>query len=191
MVTHKITKEQRVIGFAGSAGAGKDTAATTLIASHPYRFRRAAFADKLKEATATLFGIDRRSLESADVKAGYIDRSLFGELTYRSFLQLFGTDGVRNHIDKDFWVKLLFHNIEKKGDNKCYLITDVRFPNEYEAIVSRGGTVYRVIRPALEEDAQVAAHSSERSLSGYELPILLNEGTKDDFCSNVHMLLEK
>ena len=143
----KINKDTPIIGFAGGAGSGKDTAASFLIEQDPERFVRVAFADKLKEATAVLFGIDKKILDTEEGKSTLIDKEWFDDMTYRWFLQLLGTEGVRNNVDKNFWVKLLMRHITNlKTKTKTFIVTDVRFPNEKEAIECRGGIVYNIIR---------------------------------------------
>ena len=86
------------------------------------------------------------------------------KLTPRKLLQLLGTDCGRNIINPNIWVNALFadykaYNIVKEPidgfrkdftvlDSKYpnWIITDVRFPNEAQAIKDRGGIVIRVDR---------------------------------------------
>ena len=87
------------------------------------------------------------------------------KLTPRKLLQLLGTECGRNIIHPQIWVNALFADYksvgEKCGFTSCstrdikegfkdkpkWLVTDVRFPNECEAIKKRGGIVIRVNRP--------------------------------------------
>ena len=98
----KINKDMFIVGFAGAAGSGKDTAFSFLVDGYPNRFVRVAFADKLKDMAAELFGIDRGTLDTLEGKASVINKKWFGDLTNREFLQRMGTDCVRENIDKDF-----------------------------------------------------------------------------------------
>lgn len=82
-------------------------------------------------------------------------------LTPRKLLQLLGTEGGREIIHPNIWVNALFADYNAKGfdykgsENKeikgdwiypNWIITDVRFPNEAQAIKDRGGIVIRVNR---------------------------------------------
>lgn len=79
------------------------------------------------------------------------------KITYREWLQQFGTDLVRAN-DPDFWIKCLFSKPAKH-----LIIPGVRFENECEAIKSRGGVLIRIDRPGLPQDT----HSSENQLNNY------------------------
>jgi hypothetical protein len=83
-------------------------------------------------------------------------------LTPRTLMQLLGTEAGRNIIHPNIWVNALF--ADYIGDNVFtvtendgmsgtqelvypnWIITDVRFPNEAQAIKDRGGVVIRVNR---------------------------------------------
>ena len=81
------------------------------------------------------------------------------KLTPRKLLQLLGTEAGRQIIHPNIWVNALFADYKGKylgatDDMKnpvemCFpnwIITDVRFPNEVQAIKDRGGIVIRVNR---------------------------------------------
>lgn len=64
--------------------------------------------------------------------------------TYRWFMQHFGTNAVRNNIHPDAWVISTFNGFIPHSDN--WILSDVRFPNELQAIVNRGGLKIKVVR---------------------------------------------
>lgn len=85
------------------------------------------------------------------------------KLAYREFLQLLGTNAIRDIIHPNTWVNALFvdYNEGMRGDtigellddqNKeiaslpNWIITDTRFPNEAQAVKERGGIMVKVIR---------------------------------------------
>jgi hypothetical protein len=76
-------------------------------------------------------------------------------ITVRQALQYIGTDIFRDHFDEDVWIKALFSEYSKSND---WLITDVRFPNEVEAIQIRGGYLIKLSRNNDSEDT----HESEQ-----------------------------
>lgn len=83
-------------------------------------------------------------------------------LTPRKLLQLLGTDCGREIIHPKIWVNALFADYteayrglpsEYESGMKSFpnwIITDVRFPNEAQAVKDRGGVVIRVNRNASE-----------------------------------------
>ena len=64
--------------------------------------------------------------------------------TLREVLQIVGTELLREGFNKNIHVASTMANIKDK-DN--VIITDMRFPNEMEAVKKRGGITIRVNRP--------------------------------------------
>lgn len=90
-------------------------------------------------------------------------------MTYRSLLQILGTEAIRNNVHPNTWVNALFSGYH--GQN--WLITDVRFPNEADAIKAYGGIVVRVNRPGILQ----SNHPSETMLDDYQFDeIVINDG---------------
>jgi len=87
----------------------------------------------------------------------YPDKTLI-KLTPRKLLQFLGTDCGRDIIHPNIWVNALFADYKlskplgleghdwSKGNLPKWIITDVRFPNEAQAVKDRGGIVIRVNR---------------------------------------------
>lgn len=63
-------------------------------------------------------------------------------------MQIFGTDVVRNRIQEDFWVRALERRIQ---DLPRVVVSDVRFPDEADLILSRGGAMIRVEREGVDK----------------------------------------
>lgn len=106
-------------------------------------------------------------------------------LSPRKLLQLLGTECGRQIIHPNIWVNALFADFEdNKSDwlseiNSKWIITDVRFPNEAQAIKDRGGIVIRVNRdiiPTLEDCKQNLVEVKRTFLDG-------TVKTKEDFDS--------
>lgn len=152
-----------IIGFVGFIGSGKDTAADYLVNFHG--FRRDSFANTLKDAIASIFGWDRTLLEGRTAEARewreqvdewWAQRLGLPNLTPRWILQYWGTEVCRNHFHDDIWIASLENKMRKTKDN--IVISDVRFPNEIQAIHNSGGIVVRVRRGADPEWFEHAAN---------------------------------
>jgi hypothetical protein len=139
-----------IIGFIGFIGSGKDTAADYLVNFHG--FRRDSFASTLKDAVACVFGWDRTLLEGRTKESrewreqqdDWWSERLGKPITPRWILQHWGTEVCRNGFHNDIWIASLENKIRKTNDD--VVITDVRFPNEIEAIKKSGGKVFRIKR---------------------------------------------
>lgn len=132
-----------VIGLVGLKQHGKDTAADILVSE--YGFKKGAFAELLKSICMEHFRLSREQVYG-DKKEVPDHRWLDANgnpRTPRFILQHLGTQGFRT-VDPDFWVKAFF--AKYKSDEK-YVMCDVRFPNELEAVVSRGGKIWIVDMP--------------------------------------------
>jgi len=97
----------------------------------------------------------------------------------RRFLQLLGTDCVRECIDLNFWVRKWFRRFEcELGQNraigKIILVDDVRFDNEAYMVKALGGQVIEIITPKrLSSDTHSSENGIDRHLidSSFELEI--------------------
>ena len=114
------------------------------------------FADILKETVQALFGIGE--WETGTQEGKKVTISWIGK-TVRELLQEVG-QGLRDAVDPNLWIKALFANTE---DWSNYIIADVRYPNELEAIKERDGVLIRIDRNGVG----AGNHSSETALDDY------------------------
>lgn len=155
-----------IIGLCGYAQTGKDTSGIHLIDS--YKFKRFAFADPLKEA-ATVLGWSGKKDEEG-----------------RRFLQLLGTEAIKNVFGEDFWARLIFKRINE-SDEKNVVITDIRFNIEADIVREHGGIVWRVHRPGF---GPANNHRSELEVDEI-VPdaVLNNDSTIEDLYKKIDDLL--
>ena len=188
-----------IIGISGKAGSGKDTAAKMLevlyanpdisyedFANKRYKnftdIQIVHFADSLKETTQVLFRIGEWETNTQEGKKTTIN--WIGK-TVRELLQGIG-QGLRDAIDPNLWVKILFANTEGWTN---YIIADVRYPNEIKAIKERNGVLIRIDR----KGAGAGNHSSETALDDYkEWDLVIdNNSTKEDLFNTLKKIVQK
>jgi hypothetical protein len=169
------------------------------------------FADPLKEIVCILTGCSRDQLEDRKFKDSYLPKEWDSKdiysvtkFTYRGFLQYLGTDLFRDQIHENAWVNSLMNGYKPNSNflnfSDClfdqhellslthypnWIITDVRFPNEAEAITDRGGVVIKILR-----DCAKSSHKSETSLKDYSFYRTIdNYGSIDDLIYSVDFIL--
>ena len=138
-------------------------------------------------------------------------------LTPRLLLQIIGTECIRDKVHPNAWVNALFadykyeiHRSEVPTraagfiDQHVYpnwIITDMRFPNEMEAVKNRGGITIRVNRPYTTvvggngipaTFSQNQFHPSETALDNAEFDYTIeNNSSIEDLIHTVSLILKK
>jgi hypothetical protein len=161
-----------LVGLTGLKGSGKDTVADYLVKHHGYE--KVSFAALLKESVASLFDIQREYIEewkndphvSVAIRITELDQTpplsiTAIEMSFREFLQRYGTEAHREVFGQDFWVEQAFMSFPfTVRDNLVF--PDVRFDNEAIAIIVRDGLVFSVERPGSDLEDQ---HASEQGIN--------------------------
>lgn len=138
-----------IIGVYGGIGEGKDLFASLLMKHSSVKFENKKFAFKLKQIVALLTGVDVHNFEDDDFK----NKTIPGKwkhprtsepITYRFLLQYIGTELFRDGLDINVWVNSLFADYNATESN--FIITDMRFLNEAQAIKDNGGITIKVSR---------------------------------------------
>ncbi len=143
-----------------------------------------------------------------------------GRMTVRELLQKLGTEAMRDNLHENVWVNALFADyiprlqFEKsfhgmKGavpvEEPNWIITDMRFPNEMDAVKQREGITIRVVRPKAESLVDKMRPYSD--LVHYGIPMhkehpsetvlddsyfdyeIINDGTIEDLIEKVREIL--
>lgn len=187
-----------IIGITGKAQSGKDTACriVQLINTVDYdcacsegegekyildnvdnilpitcMWEKHAFADKLKECASIILGVPRFMFESGEFKESFTSLPLSNKegepMTNREFLQYFGTE-VGRSIDKDLWIKALMYSYGRDKESH-WIVPDVRFPNEADAIRNAGGVLWKIER----EGSGAGNHISEKLIDSIGVDIVI------------------
>ena len=171
-----------VIALSGYARSGKDTAAELLCLN--YEFNRLSFADPMRDAMYKLNPLVDGTTRLADLVDDYGWDVAKSKDEARRLLQVFGTEVGREMFGQNFWIDQVFKQVEGPGR---FVVADVRFPNEADAIKARGGTVIRINRHNL---SAVNGHKSEHAMDNYMFNhVIYNDGTLDDLANNVFELM--
>jgi hypothetical protein len=174
-----------ILGLCGAAGSGKSSVALRLHAEHGYASW--AFADPLYAAVAAITGLEIAELQNRERKERVLP---WLGTTPRRLLQTLGTEWGRGIISDTIWIDSTFRRIDASGWDR-HVISDVRFTNEAEAVIARGGHVLRVERPdSACLDAQAAAHASEAGIpDSLVLATIQNSGSLADLDAAVDSLI--
>jgi hypothetical protein len=177
-----------LLGIGGVALSGKDATAAVL---EQEGWQRTYMSRALEQAMLALDPFiveDRRfARRYSEIHAarGYDESKKVPEV--RRFLQALGTAVGRDMLDRNYWVDAAFRQIDTwmtAGDD--VVLTGVRYPNELDARLRRGGTSVWVDRglPPLN------SHSSENTLTADDFDLVLpNLGTLDDLSRTVGRML--
>ncbi len=130
------------------------------------------YAGKLKQIASLLTGIPVMDFEQQEVKESYLNDAWdHGDerMLVREFLQKLGTESIRDVIHPNAWVTALMCDYRPKKLSEYYpskwIVTDVRFPNEAQAIKDKGGLLIRVDRPGVRP---INLHPSETALNNWK-----------------------
>ena len=136
-------------------------------------------------------------------------------MSVRELLQKLGTEAMRDGLHTNVWVNALFADytkriiyyplteeqieynnkqtgpvpsVNEKLDYPNWIITDMRFENELEAVVNKGGITIKVVRPG----TVVGNHPSEVALDGFIMHYeIINDGTMEELVEKVREILIK
>lgn len=130
----------------GNIGSGKDTVAEGL--NHELGYVRLSLALALKEAVHMMFPWVPRchffGTQAEKSQLLFVNHEGV-EWTGRKLLEVIG-DKLRS-ILSDIWIRAVMEHIDRHPSLATrWVISDVRYPNEFEAIRERDGVVWEVVR---------------------------------------------
>ena len=217
-----------IISITGKIGSGKDTVAQIIQECTPYhKWEIQKWAGKLKTIAEIISGIPKEKFEDQDFKYTNLpkcwDRQVQSgrykttqSMTVRDLLQLLGTEAMRNGLHTNVWVNALFADYNATGynytgcENKViqgeweypnWIITDMRFPNEMEAVEEREGITIKVVRGCSEcggigyhklscSKQYEKQHPSETAIDDAKFDYeIINDGSIEDLIEKVRQIL--
>lgn len=141
---------KQIIAICGDKFHGKDSLARTF--TERYGFQRLAFADPLKECAAVAFGRPTEEFHSVALKEQPVPG--YPDWTYRRVLEYLGTEVFRNNFP-GIWKNTLLNKITMSKHER-FVITDVRFVDEGDALRTIGARLVRVVNPNKEGTPEIA-----------------------------------
>ena len=117
---------------------------------------------------------------------GIMKNKITKKSTIRDVMQVLGTDLLRQGFNNNIHVAATLGSIK---ENEKVIITDMRFPNELEAIKKHNGITIRINRGLVERTGkmiQEPEHISETALDNAEFDYVIeNDCTIDDLIEKV------
>lgn len=179
-----------IIGICGKIGCGKTTVSNFLVEN--YNFSEYSFAQPLKEI-AKIFGFTDKQVYGTQTDKLEI-HPVWG-VSAREFLQKVGTDLFRDRlktvlpemkVDSSIWIDL-FKIKYGEDKSKNYVVSDVRFLDEYKAIKNLGGFVIKIVR-----DEGTSTHASETEMDSIpaDYIIINREITLQQLYENIIRILK-
>lgn len=154
-----------IIALSGFARAGKDEAAKALV--EEFGFKQVAFADKLREMLYQLnpLASDQNgwvTVQDVIDKYGWdgYKETMYGT-EIRRLLQRLGTEAGRQTLWDSIWIDAA---LTGHPEDARLVVSDARFYNEFDAVRSRGGEVWRIERPGV---GPANTHASEIEAINY------------------------
>jgi deoxynucleotide monophosphate kinase-like protein len=188
-----------ILGINGPIGSGKNEVAKIL--EKNWGYTPMGFADKLKESSAALFGIepelwnflknDDSAKISLEYKASKEGSTFLREISIsaREFLKRYGTESHRDVFGYNFWVDALLDRENSHMFSGNVAIYDARFDNELQRIREVGGKNIQVIRHGHDFDP---SHPSETAPNPDLIDFtIVNSGTLKSLEYKVNYLVTK
>lgn len=179
------------IAFTGRKRTGKDTAANALV---KVGYTKLAFAKPMTDFMAQI-------LLCRGVPHSEIARMIDGDLkevsspalngkTPRYFLQSLGTSWGRGEMSPTFWVDTLLDNVKHTFQfpkQELITISDLRMPNEAEALRAEGFIIVKIVRNGVSADKHATETGPDQILA--DLTILNSARSAKEFEEQVRYVI--
>lgn len=161
----------KVIGIAGPARSGKDTAANYISNIIP-EYKITSFADPIKHMLMVGLGMSEEQMYGGDIRE--VEDERYGK-SPRQLMQTLGTEWGRDMIHPLVWVNAI--ESKMNDTNSDIIIPDVRFESEADFVRNYGVLIHITGRNPLK-----SKHKSEKGIYiSSEDIVLQNSSTLDDY----------
>lgn len=179
----------------GKKQSGKDTTANYLCSK--YGYTKLSFAGALKEQSLVILrdcfgikGIELSDFENEDFKNTKIGSQFnTNGCTYRKFLQWYGTEFCRTLFSSTIWPEML---VSRLNLGKDYVISDFRFPNEFEYIAKNTVDTFDITTIRVDRytpETPESQHISETALKDFDFNYEVdNSSTLDSLYEKINYI---
>jgi len=161
-----------IVGIGHRSGVGKDSLASSLVNRG---FKRVAFADPLKQMVEDLLPLTSPDVWQPVERLG-LEEAKRRHPEVRECLVTLG-NSARRLLGEDVWIRALRCRIATDLGSD-WVVPDVRYPNEAEALRDLGAVLVRVDRPGVDELSNVSDHALD-GYQGWDL-VVTNDGSLQD-----------
>lgn len=176
----------KIIALTGPKGSGKDTVGNLIKEMYPsYNAKTIAFADPIKTEIQHIFDLDNSNKDEYDrfkrstiCVEGQSERRPHANVSWkyvqaRHVVREIGML-MRRYDEKQF-TNYVVSEIRYRPDD-LWIVTDLRFDNEYSVLKGLGAKIIKIIRPQYQYDG----HITERAFDDHLVDrVLMNDGDKD------------
>lgn len=185
----------KVVALTGPKGSGKDTVGQLIGELYPdYKVKTIAFADPVKKVVQHLFDLNPESVDQYDLfKRTDVEYSLPGHLSHkvpgRHLVREIGM--LMRKYDERQFTDYVFDTITSDHARlttmkMIYVITDMRFDNEYTMVKSFGGKIIKILRPNYHYDGHITERGFDDHLVDYKL---MNDGDLEYLKTRVQIVM--
>lgn len=172
----------------GKKGSGKTTLSDYVLQNYDYE--NVSFAKPLKEFVSNITGISMDILDGTDDQSRILKETMvdpvFGK-TPRQLLQDIGVH-MRAYLG-DFWIRIAIGKINRiLSTGKNVVVSDLRFKNEYDALVSLDCKV-NIIRINSNNVDMSDTHISEMEMDTFEPNFIINNEYNLDFFNDIDYVI--
>jgi energy-coupling factor transporter ATP-binding protein EcfA2 len=178
-----------IVALTGPKGSGKDTVGRLICEMYPqYNPATIAFADPIKKVVQHIFELDPNGVDQYDLfKRTELTYSLTGQGTHsliaRHVVREIGM--LMRGYDTHQFNNYVARKIEKESD-RLWVITDMRFDDEYILLKKMGAKIVKIIRPSYHYDG----HITERGFDDHLVDAkLMNDGDLDFLKTRVGLVM--
>ena len=168
----------KIIALTGPKGSGKDTVGQMIVERFPQlQAKTIAFADPVKHTIRHIFNLGDESTYSYDrLKRATLklkDEECFYTIEGRRLVREIGML-MRSYDEKQF-TRYVDETIAS-DTNRLWIVTDMRFDNEYTFLKRLGAKMVKIIRPSYQYDGHITERAFDDHLVDH---VLMNDGSLD------------